>query len=109
PDPSPLGTRALPCGSRGDCLGRHGRARDTVLAATGLRFTAHVDWTDGRGAEDPRTSAAVAPGARGRLPRLERRGAGCIARRRVPGQDLGRREVCRGRGRELLTLPGDAA
>ena len=55
------------------------------------------------------SAGARAPGAHRRLPRLERRRAGRVARGRLSREDVGRGAVRDDRAGGLLRLPGDAA
>ena len=54
------------------------------------RETSSLDCRDGRRAEDPRSAVVATADSDLRLPRLERRGTGRVARRRLPAARLGR-------------------
>ncbi len=65
-----------------------------------------VDWADRRASPHREPSDAPPARAGGRVPGLERRRAGRVARRELPRAELGRRAVRRHRPRGVLRLPG---
>ena len=102
-----LGSRARPRRAGDRRLGRaSSRSRP---ASCSVAAAAAVDSADRQASPHRAPPNPAPPGARRRVPGLERRGAGRVARGELPRAELGGAALRRCRSRGVLRLPGRAA